>query len=163
MNIYDQLKQLWARVTGLEKSGAATDTKIAALEAAAVRIPKDYSENETATGIKWIDGKEIYSKTYTGIFDGNALDVDDLSTKNVIDMIGTLNITSPGNDIFPIQFRASDTNRFLVRVTSNILTISSASTIVSARYYLTVFYTKLATTREPDEHETKATKKKATK
>lgn len=51
-----KLKLLWDRVEDLT-GRIVTDEK---------RLPPNYSTDEIATGVKWVDGKDIYRKIYTG-------------------------------------------------------------------------------------------------
>lgn len=46
-------------IRDIEKQTGGLDSRVAALE---VTAPKDYSTTETATGQKWIDGRDVYCK-----------------------------------------------------------------------------------------------------
>lgn len=161
-----KLKILWDKVTGLEKSGAAADTKIAALEAAAVRIPKNYSETEQNTGVKWIDGKDIYFKTlsFTSPSEGNS--EIDLSAETIISYTGTVINTSllvyEINRYFALNYSPSNEKLYIPASTN--------AAFINRPCLLIVYYTKpdpVPGNREPDDEPetkaTKATKKKATK
>ena len=164
MNIYDQLKQLWARVTELTKNGAAADTKIAALEAAAVRIPKDYSTTETATGQRWIDGNEIYCKVFESSFsdDGTSKVIGNISIANLVNLILIVGVATQ---------RVYTSHQNTVTISSgDISVVPPSSTFNGVPLKCIIYYTKpdpVPATREPDDEPetkaTKATKKKASK
>lgn len=123
--------------------------------------PIDYSETEQDTGVKWIDGKEIYSIVVSGITpDGETAYSDiNLAFDELIVAYGILT-TANGtkydfNKYVPIAGLISKTG---IRV------YQTAATYQSANYNLIVYYTKPTPTREPNDTETnKATKKKTTK
>lgn len=175
MNIYDQLKQLWARVTDLTKNGAAADTKIAALEAAAVRIPKDYSTTETATGQNWIDGKPIYMVSIAVLVDDTqkSYPISAYNMDKVVNITGSYEITVEGelNGITrTFGFAVSSTSRFTGFINGNksSFVLMASGTANAGNGYVTIYYTKAtAPSKSPDEEpETKATKaakKKASK
>ena len=70
MDIMTKVRVLWEKVAGITADVSAVDAKATATAATLAgilpRIPADYSETETATGQKWIDGKEIYCKVING-------------------------------------------------------------------------------------------------
>lgn len=65
MDIMTKVRVLWEKVAELVTQENAT---VATLAGILPRIPADYSEDETRTGQKWIDGKDIYCRVFTGTF-----------------------------------------------------------------------------------------------
>ena len=126
----------------------------------------DYSTNEQNTGVKWIDGKDIFFKTFTGIT-GDSTGTYTIGTlfdfDTIIDMLGTY-VVSDGA-IYNLQ-------NIAIRINSsgNInLTLVTAS--LNSPFRAIIYYTKtdpVPGNREPDsipeEPETKkSTKRKTTK
>ena len=72
MDIMTKVRVLWEKVAGITADVSAVDAKATATAATLAgilpRIPKDYSTTEVNTGVKWVDGKDIYCITLTGQF-----------------------------------------------------------------------------------------------
>ena len=164
MNIYDQLKQLWARVTGLEKSNESLAPLIP-------KIPKDYSSAKTDTGVKWYTGQKIYCVVLTAVMTSNnvVIDVSDYDMALVIRVDGS--ILSETNLSVPFGFYASGSTRFNGYLDANNkqFIVQSASTYAGRSFDIAVYYvenespSKSTEDDEPETKATKATKKKATK
>lgn len=119
--------------------------------------PADYSETETATGYKWIDGKDIYFKTFSGTMPSTGGDVifdSSTSLEHIITIKG--DVTSSGGYIHSIE-RAFDV---YYDINTTKIMASMISAYYSATYNITVYYTK--PTPVPS-NETQSTKKKTTK
>lgn len=109
----------------------------------------DYSTIEKKTGRKWIDGKDIWIKTYTGQASPNLsrtwVTVDNFSGRTLIgvDNCSTIN---DGIAVYPISVRTGMGSAGVavgcnVDLSSNSLQIVTQQIIIY-RYYLTVLYTK---------------------
>lgn len=155
MNIYDQLKQLWRRIAGLEKSAVSFALLIP-------KIPKDYSETETDTGVKWVDGKDIYQKTIRHtILEGNINIIGSSLYDNIvcshgyIDYGGTLfdKIVLNGDCYLSSQLYG----RLGLNGDGNL--VLQQTGFVDKTLYVTIYYTKPT----PVPSVTKAAKKKASK
>lgn len=133
-------------------------------------IPKDYSLTETDTGLKWIDGKNIYSKTF--YFEAVTAPVD---VEFTLEYIISANGFSFNTDrVVPIEvynINNYQANIYYMR-TSNTIRFGFQSNLVGDSAYVTLFYTKpdpAPGTREPDDAPDaeselkKVTKKKTTK
>ena len=128
----------------------------AGLEAVYAKMPPDYSETETATGQKWIDGKDVYVRVLSGKFP------EITSTQNIT-LTGFI-----GSDIINITCLLKTTeriycNQFSVfyRLDNNAFVISSVSTTFSeCEYTLIIYYTKPDPVPETREDKTKTRKKK---
>ena len=133
--------------------------------------PIDYSETEQDTGIKWIDGKSIYSKTFiiepqeSGSTTINIPLGDNVD--NVIRMYGTIHRANASggaiSDIYDLGTYYSATYHSAVNYQTswnNIQIQSAMSTGVVEAGYVCVLYTKTAPVPYA---ETTSTKKKTTK
>lgn len=100
----------------------------------------DYSATEVDTGIKWIDGKTIYAKSYfkdssipaTNTAFDTIADLD-----NLIDAKGSVTI---GSNTLSISFKASSSGCFPQIMTGGNVTLSYTGTI--SKFNLTIYYTK---------------------
>lgn len=100
----------------------------------------DYSSTEVDTGIKWIDGKTIYAKSYfmdssipaTNTSFDTIADLD-----NLIDAKGSVTI---GTNTLSISFKASSSGCFPQIMTGGNVTLSYSGTI--SKFNLTIYYTK---------------------
>lgn len=106
----------------------------------------DYSTTEQATGQKWIDGKDIYAKTFT--FDTTA------SQQTEIDVtacaIGTniaerINCGPVSNTYY---FDNTDFLRTYLKTNNTILTVERGSASVKGAGSITIFYTKAEVTKK---------------
>lgn len=149
-----KLRLLWDKVAGLEKSNAAIAPLIP-------KIPNDYSTAETDTGLKWIDGKSVYIKVFSGTHGQSA------GSETLIEGVDTLitayGVIKDGNIIRAISgsdyFSASKHVYFLKDANNN-ASVNITSDFALADYSYVLEYTKIAHTRDD---ETKTTKKKTTK
>lgn len=128
--------------------------------------PPAYSETEVNTGQKWIDGKDIYSKVYTGDFPEITSSTVHITIDTsfpgeyVIDSVQLLDLT--GGEYL---------SNFIILLSTNgtLYLRSVTSTFSNASYAIIVYYTKpdpAPETRDddtPEEPEAKKTKKKTTK
>ena len=106
----------------------------------------DYSTEEVNTGQKWIDGNNIYSKTYTGTTATTRETLDSFTNKNLINITGNIKITSLGdNYVFNIPGYPGQTTLVAVPFVVNGSLVLDAS--VGATYSVTVYYTKTTTKR----------------
>ena len=126
-------------------------SKTSTLEDAAARIPKDYSSDETNTGLKWTDGKEIYRKVIAGTFPTLAQPADVVlgSISGIDTLVNTWLVVKRTND------EILDLSNYAVRVNSGVFSIANVSSPYSeSTFNMVVFYTKETAT---------LTKKKTTK
>ena len=152
MDIMTKVRVLWEKLAGLETKEAATAATLAGI---LPRIPKDYSTSETATGLKWIDGKEIFRLTFSGIGPAEAGTVTlmtNFSYDTIIEIDGIVksNITI-----------SNATKQFSI-YQQNIL-YGCAATNVEQPYTCNVYFTKNTpgriTGEEPETKKRKTTKK----
>lgn len=108
----------------------------------------DYSEVEQKTGCKWIDGKDIYVRTYTGVVQASMsrlwVTVDDFTDKTLIglDDCSTIN---DGVAIYPIFTKTGRNTGVTVGMNVDLATNHLQIVTQNVRtytYYLTVLYTK---------------------
>lgn len=107
----------------------------------------DYSTAEVNTGQKWIDGNDIYAKTYTGTTASARDTIDSFTNKNLINITGNSKISYSGADYeFTIPGYPGDQNplRAVPFVLNGSLVIDAS---VGANYNITVYYTKTTTKR----------------
>ena len=122
--------------------------------------PRDYSETEQNTGVKWIDGRDIYMKTYTGnvgeITAATSVLIDNTLNAQIIDFFGFVSKSASYSYFIGQLF--STTNYVGIRQGSAYeLSIYLPNTSFSEYdYTLTVYYVKPAPVPT-------ATKKKTTK
>lgn len=144
----DAVKYTEQTLTSAQQAQARTNIGAAAVS----DIPSviDYSTTEQDTGIKWVDGKSVYQKTY--VFDppasgGNTyidlVDVSGLNIDTLIYMSGIEHDTVYGN-FATIETHTSDMeNLFLTADKSTVRYISRL-----AIDFLTLRYTKTADSNE---------------
>lgn len=124
------------------------------------KIPKDYSTTETATGQKWIDGKSIYRKVFTG-------DLPDATGTVVVGEIGIgSQIISYDSMIFKTitTYNAYNTVTIYFRNNTGEVTFDIGSTqYLLGTYVLYIYYTKPNPTPGRAPEEKKTTKKKTSK
>lgn len=148
--------------------------------------PPAYSETEINTGRKWIDGKDIYAKTFTGTTTSSTTDKKfaDTGISSDCTIIDFKGLTKQGNIIGAIGYYIEATNRLqiYVRVDSGEYKIMyiTGSSFLYGTTIVTVYYTKPDPTPEPEtrvddplkdvtnyvpeqEPETKTTRKKTSK
>ena len=100
----------------------------------------DYSETEVDTGIKWIDGKTIYAKSY---FKDSSIPASNTSfdtiadLDNLIDAKGSITI---GGNTLSISFKASASGCFPQIMTGGNVTLSYTGSV--SKFNLTLYYTK---------------------
>lgn len=101
--------------------------------------PPAYSETETNTGRKWIDGKDVYLKVFTGEFP----EITTTSDQALIDIL--IDTLIDGNVIKGVvagnNFVSSPIN--YTKTTNRIYTSAVSSTFSLGAYYGYVYYTKL--------------------
>ena len=124
-------------------------------------IPKDYSTTEMATGLKWVDGKEIYCKVLSATFpsDASAVVAGNIGLHETVIELAMLAKTAAGTS----YIITSGNNT--VSSNGDVSTGTSLSVLQGRPFNMIVRYTKASPTREPDdEPETKkSTKRKTTK
>lgn len=125
--------------------------------------PPAFSETEVNTGQKWIDGKEIYRKVFTGTYPENTSNVleFDFSNNNKL-LFANFNFTSSGSQF--VNYSA-----YVQQLSNKITVRATSTTITNQTVNLIVYYTKpdpVPATRdddtpeEPEVKETKTTRKK---
>lgn len=112
----------------------------------------NYSTEEQDTGIKWIDGKKIYQKTYNiGNATGTRQLIDTLGSdfSDIIDCYGSWNYQlSTQNEYRPIPHFASSTTMvypIIDRADNNKLYMIVATAANTKDMKLTILYTKIET------------------
>ena len=132
--------------------------------------PPAYSETETATGQKWIDGKDVYKKIITGTFSESPASSYSIGTFTEIESILYSNMVfSTEGAIY-----GKVTNGLLLNTsTGNMVITNVQSSSAGYNYYVEIDYTKKTPGRapedsdhepeevkEPEVKETKTTRKK---
>ena len=155
-------------IKALSEQVARLDGKVGSIPVG--KIPKDYSTTEMDTGIKWIDGNEIYTKAYHGtipnITENTTIELD-VNFNNIIYALGSVRENT--NLTYMIPFYSTSTLvSYIINSAVNGLGIRLSPNFKNGIYDLVVYYTKpTAPSKSPDdEPETKATKaakKKASK
>ena len=115
-----------------------------------------YSSTETDTGLTWIDGKKIYSRSFEGTTPETAgnLTVGTLGEiSTLIHMFGSCSEAAHPERLRLLERMYAPT----VAISTGEIVLSVAEGYVSSYYNLTVLYTK------PDPAPTNETKKKTTK
>lgn len=117
--------------------------------------PKNFSTDEQNTGLKWIDGKDIYFKTYESInstynsgVDGLLISNDTPNIDSLINIIGSVTDTSTGaksslNGLPAVGWTYGvhiNPNGYLILWASNFTNVSSISG--KCKILCTIFYTK---------------------
>ena len=121
------------------------------------KIPKDYSTTETATGQKWIDGKEIYCKIENGtlpvISSTGIYDILNYSNKNILYTNGFIT-SGTGNKTFLNAYTGAGPLT-LIQKSSGELSIYSPAAYSENTYAFLIYYTKTEApeTREDDTKE----------
>ena len=132
--------------------------------------PPAYSETETATGQKWIDGKDIYMRVFSGTFPEITASQSVTITTAIIDklvafhsVLKLTNSTLAYDRYYPV----------ITPTTGSTIFSSVTSGYSEAEYTIIEYYTKpypAPGNREPDQEpeepevkETKTTRKKTTK
>lgn len=138
MDIMTKVRVLWDKVAELVTQETATAATLARI---LPRIPADYSETETATGQKWIDGKDIYKRVISDalpVIDStynHSISVSDFRFETVVSL--TCITRSLGGNTQSARFLASALKQ---SQTININSITSGYT--EGTVSVTVFYTK---------------------
>ena len=139
---YEELENL-PSINGVELIGdqSAHDLGLALLTDLPETI--DYSTTEQNTGVKWIDGKEIFFRTMTGNFTTGNLTILSVtpSLGNIIRMQGFL-YYSPNNQWLTIPYGEGGDCVTLLTQNNDIKLYSTASMSSYTRYIVTVYYTK---------------------
>ena len=106
------------------------------------RLPKNYSTTEQNTGIKWIDGKYIYQKTYVINLTGTNVTVPTgISGENIISLNGFFR-RSGGNETLVSGVMYYDGSDWLNIQYYNGIRIYCTNWFVGASGAVTIFYTK---------------------
>ena len=148
-------------IVHLRDAEASLDGRVSDLE---VTAPKDYSTTETATGQKWIDGKDIYEITFSGVVSGETDVSYDIPFDSLISIFGITINANTGNiyefNKYISAFGKADKSGFL---------IAHTSAYAGNPYIVTFQYTKSDPTpgrapedsdQEPEPEEKKTTRKK---
>lgn len=139
------------------------------------KIPKDYSENETDTGVKWIDGKSVYSKVLSGtlpeVTASGAFTIAENMDINLLSVSGV--VLLDGFQMVIPYFNGTTYCGLRIRNTDKVLQAYLSSSSFSQRpYRFILLYTKpnpVLGNRGPDEvpddepETKKLTKRKTTK
>lgn len=156
-------------IVHLRDAEASLDGRVSDLE---VTAPKDYSTTETATGQKWIDGKEIYCKVITGTFpEISTTSSQEVGELEFNEIISITSILERGDDFKYINYFQS---YWISIAGSKKIYLNNVNVYCSEKpYKIIVEYTKpdptpgRAPEDEPEEvkepEENKTTKKKTTK
>ena len=115
-----------------------------------------YSENETATGQKWIDGKDIYQKTFSGTFvsESGTQTFGTLLIDNLIHIYGEAETQTGAFHAFE---RGLDMS---IKKSTGEMSANVSAGYTGGNYAFTIFYTKPDPEPSP---ETSTKKKKSTK
>lgn len=136
-------------LTSTDLSAYATktyvDTSISAI------TPINYSTTEQNTGLKWIDGKDIYQKTLQFVANDTLVNIADLNIDNVVDYKGLWR--SSNNNLYPLDtlalWASQTSNSYFSRLVFND-DISGVKIVVNgwtfASGFITLYYTKTTDT-----------------
>lgn len=109
------------------------------LEASAGKIPKDYSTTETNTGLKWIDGSEIYQRVVNGSFDAH----DASFSFNYVEIPNIIPIASYGYIQDKNDSLYSDVEHFVVAYNgTNVYSTGIPAAYSEGKYYFVLEYIK---------------------
>ena len=140
MDIMTKVRVLWEKVAGLETKEEATSATLAGI---LPRIPKDYSTEETPTGQKWIDGKEIYCKTFVGDIEAISELTNIQLAENFSNMIWSVGYVATSNDrYYCLNGYVSSTIRSSLALQNDILYLTVGTGLSEGSYEIIVFYTK---------------------
>lgn len=161
MDIMTKVRVLWEKVAGITADVSAVDAKATATAATLAgilpRIPADYSTTETATGQKWIDGKNIYLKVFFGVFD----EITTTSNQLIGSYSDTINLINAQSVIRPAGDNRDYANRFPIATgNGNIAMLNVQSSFSAGSYYVSLFYTKPNPVPAQADNETKKRKTK---
>ena len=98
--------------------------------------PINYSTSEQDTGLKWIDGNEVYQKTYTGTV-ASTISID--QNIKIIEISGGLTDNN-GDYYVPIQWGTGGAYAAVHQSNDGVLSINT--TTDRSKYIITVKYTK---------------------
>lgn len=103
----------------------------------------DYSTAEQNTGIKWIDGKDIYCRTFTDTFTTGNLIITTItpSLSNIIKAEGFI-YYQPNNQWLAIPYGEGSDCVAVLSKNDDIIIYSTNSMSSYSKYILTVYYTK---------------------
>ena len=104
----------------------------------------DYSMTEQDTGLKWVDGKNIYQKTIYVTTAGGVSNInhDIVDIDKCISITGTCLYQGTTQLILPYVSISSDYNICLGNVTSTTFMIQTGGSISVTDIYVTIQYTK---------------------
>lgn len=117
----------------------------------------DYSETETDTGVKWIDGKNVYRKVISTTFADNTTSAKTIDTISINELITAKVLCRPTSGYFT---NILDRNNISVSTQGAVLLTAPGATYLDTACIVILEYTKPATVPEES---TKATKRKSTK
>lgn len=149
-------------IVHLRDSESSLDGRVSDLE---VTAPKDYSTTETATGQKWIDGKDIYQTVISSTFgEITAASNQEIATIGPISNVISADLFASTSD----QNRFKLVNRLIFTLNTGVVVAESVIVGFSEKpYYLIVRYTKPGyakgpedSDQEPEESEEKKTTRK---
>lgn len=125
------------------------------------KIPKDYSTTEQNTGVKWIDGNEIYFRVIP-------ITTPTTSYENVAQIANVDKVVDIRTILFDNTAYFCENRHLNTRYNINgniVVTASTSTTLQGIPAWIYIYYTKSAATREPDEEpeNKKVTKRKTTK
>ena len=159
-------------IKALSEQVARLDGSLGKIAPLVPKIPKDYSTDEVNTGLKWIDGKEIYRKAFTGnIAAITSTATQPVGTMENIDIVGCTSVCKTADNT------SESVNRFgltYIYSTGAINLLALPTAYSEGTYTVIIDYVKVAAPSkgpdsEPDEvpedepETKKATKKKSTK
>lgn len=113
-----------------------------------VYTPPAYSTTEVNTGQKWLDGNDIYAKTYTGTTVSTRDTIDSFTGKNLVNITGNTKINYSGTDyVFSLPGYPGDQNplRAVAFILDGSLVLDASVGVV---YSITVYYTKTTTKKK---------------
>lgn len=110
----------------------------------------DYSTEEQDTGIKWLDGRKIYQKTYnnftTDLVNGWTNDLCKDDNTEIIKVVDFFLIFSSDNTVIPALYNrsSSDYSTWLIEPDKHSIQLYSMYTSLTARIYnITIQYVKV--------------------
>lgn len=113
------------------------------------RLPPDYSvSDEVNTGLKWINGKNIYMRTYTGtVIEGGTV-LEESFTDTLLDASGFCYDEVNGIQ-YPTPLFRANTLFLIPKVENGALSLTSGTTITGFKFQITFHYIKANPEPEP--------------
>ena len=139
---YEELENLPA-INGVELIGDQTAHDLGLAELSDIPEVVNYSTNEVNTGVKWIDDKNIYMKTYpASVTSGNVQIPLNVAVDTIVKLHSTIKKLSGGLYISCDNIYYDGGDWLSVHIYGDKIRILSTSWFNGASGYVTIYYTK---------------------